>query len=298
MKDPGRSVGSLVAIVVCALFLAGCMIPIPTVQPLTVIEPVDEVQVVPQSDAERARVRLRLLSRELTVRSTTDGSLLIGRFHYNVKEWTPKISREASDGVALVTVSQGVGSWIPLGKHEEYTNTWDVALAEGMPLDLGIDMGTGAATLDLTGLSLTRLSLTTGAADVHVMFQAPNPEPLGTVQVRAGTGRFVGVGLGYANFDQFNVLGGAGSLDLDFTGVYSRSALVDIKAGAGRVIVRVPADIGVRVTFAGVPVVPVEVSGLTERGEHEYVNAAYGSASLTLTVRIATGVGAVSLVSE
>ena len=298
MRDPGRSVGLSVAIVVCALFLTSCMIPIPTVEPLTVIEPVDEVQVVPRGEAERAQVRLRLVSQRLTARSTVDGSLLTGRFHYNVKEWAPKISREVSDGVTLVTVSQGVGSWIPLGKHEEYTNTWDVALAEGVPLDLGIDMGTGAAALDLTGLSLTRLSLTTGAADVHVMFRAPNPEPLSTVQVRVGTGQFVGVGLGNANFDQFNVLGGAGSLDLDLTGAYSRSALVDIKAGAGRVTVRVPADIGVRVTFSGVPVVPVEVSGLAERGEDEYVNAAYGNAPLTLTVRIATGVGAVSLVSE
>lgn len=298
MSDPRRSMRSLVIVAACVVLLTGCMIPIPTVQPLTTIEPVDEVQVVTLDGAEKARVRLRLLSQELTVHSASDGSLLNGHFHYNVQEWAPRISRETTDGTVLVTVTQGMGSQIPLGKKDDYINAWEVALASGVPLDLDVDMGSGTATLDLTGLSLTRLSLMTGAADVRLTMRAPNPEPVSTVQVTAGTGQFVGMGLGHANFDQFNVLGGAGSLDLDFTGAYSRSALVDIKAGAGRITVRVPADIGVRVTLTGISVVPVDVVGLTERGENEYVNAAYGVAPLTLTVRIATGAGAISLISQ
>ncbi len=86
---------------------------------------------------------------------------------------------------------------------------------------------------------------------------------------------------------------------MDFSGSFHRSALADIKAGAGSVTIRVPAGMGVRVTVTGlVPVGKVDLVGFSEAGEDVYVNAAYGNAPLTLTVKIATGVGSISLISQ
>jgi len=281
------------------LVLAGCTIPVPTVEPLTMIDPVDEAQQVALGDAQRATVRLRLLSRELVVRAGDGAALMSGGFRYNVAEWAPKIKQEIDGETLKVTVGQGLGSQIPLGTHDEYANTWDIELTRAAPLDLGVDMATGTADLDLTGLSLDRLSVTSGSTDLSVAFGLPNPQPLGSLKLTTGTGTIVATGLGNANFDTLSVLGGTGKVDLDFSGSFHRSALADIKAGAGEVTVRVPANLGVRVTVTGVlPVGKVDLVGFSEAGEDVYVNAAYGEAPLTLTVKVATGVGSISLISQ
>jgi hypothetical protein len=280
------------------LLLTGCMIPIPTVQPLTIIDPVEEVHILGTEGASRAAVRLRLLSRALTVRGVDGGPLLTGRFRYNVQEWAPNIKQETGAETIEVTVGQGLGSQIPLGRQTTYENAWEIDLGRGIPLDLGIDMGSGEAFLDLTGLWLSGLAVTSGSTDLLLAFGSPNPEPLGSLRLTGGTGKITAMGLGHANFDQLSVLGGAGTVDLDFSGAFHRSAMADIKAGAGKVMVRVPADIGVRATLGGVPIGEVDTVGFTKQGDDVYVNGAYGQAPLTLTIKIATGVGSISLISE
>jgi hypothetical protein len=290
--------GTWPCLLAIAGLLAGCMIPIPTVQPLTVIDPVEEVQTLGMEGASRAVVRLRLLSRTLLVRGFDDPLLLRGRFRYNVQEWAPNFKQETSGDRTEVTVGQGLGSQIPLGRQDAYQNAWEIELGRGLPLDLGVDMGAGEAFLDLTGLWLSGLSVTSGSTDLVLAFGGPNPEPLGTLRLTAGTGKVTATGLGHANFDQLSVLGGAGAVDLDFSGAFHRSAMADIKAGAGKVTIRVPANIGVRATLGGVPLGEVDAIGFSMQGDDVYVNAAYGIAPLTLTIKIATGVGSISLVSE
>ena len=284
--------------ILTALLLAGCMIPIPTVQPLTLIDPVEEVQTLGTEGASRAVVRLRLLSRSLWVRGVDGGALLQGRFRYNVQEWAPNIEQEMSAETIQITVGQGLGSQIPLGRQDTYQNAWEIDLGRGIPLDLGIDMGVGEAFLDLTGLWLNGLTVTSGNTDLVLAFGAPNPEPLGSLRLTAGAGKIAATGLGHANFDQLTVLGGAGAVELDFSGAFHRAAMADIKAGAGNVTIRVPASIGVRATLGGVPLGKVDAVGFVKQGDDVYVNGAYGQAPLTLTIKIATGVGSIALVSE
>jgi hypothetical protein len=278
--------------------LIACAIPIPTTAPLTKIDMVDETQLAGLDGAQRAVVRLRLLSQRLAVQPGDGVALLRGRFRYNVKEWAPSVKQNTSDDTTTVTVGQGLGSQIPLGTSDDYVNEWDVGLAYGVPIDLGVDIGAGQVQLDLGGLSLSDLSVTSGSADVSATFDSPNPEPLGLLRVTSGTGKFVASGLGNANFDRLSVLGGTGIVNLDFSGAQARSAVVDIKAGAGRIDIRVPASVGVRMTLSGTGVSTVDTIGFTEQSDNVYVNAAYGAATLTLTINVTAGVGAITLISQ
>ncbi|MDF1516251.1 MAG: toast rack family protein, partial [Anaerolineae bacterium] len=278
----------LLGLLFCAglLAMAGCSIPIPTIHPLTKIDTVEEVQTVSLGSASRAEVKLRLLSESLVVQPAIEPDFFTGTFRYNVQEWSPKIDQTIESGTLKLTVGQGLGSQIPFGQGDEYDNAWAVKLNPGVPMDLSVDMASGTADLDLTGLSITRLVLTTGKADVGVVFNAVNPEPLGMLRVTAGTGKTTMTGLGNANFDQVNIIGGAGSVNLDFSGALTRSAVVDIKAGAGEFDIRVPDAVGVRVTYIGTPISTMSTTGFSELAENIYVNAAYGNAALTLTIKI------------
>ena len=278
--------------------ITGCMIPIPSVEPITTVDTIEEVRTLQMEGADRARIRLRLLSDQLVVRGGAQPpTLLQGRFHYNVEAWQPNIEQETDEGETRVTMNQGLGSQIPLGQGDIYQNAWEIDLARGVPLDLGVDMGSGTATLNLGGLSLTRLLVMAGNTNLALTFDAPNPEPLGLLRLTAGTGNFNVSGLGYANFDRVSVAGGAGAVDLDFDGSFQRSALVDIKAGAGRITLRVPNSIGARATVSGTPLRTIDLENFTESGENTYVNATYGEAPLTLTLRITAGLGKIELIS-
>lgn len=281
----------------CLLAIA-CAIPIPTTAPLTVIDTVDEVQSVDLDGAQRAVVRLRLLSKRLTVRPGDGVGLLQGHFRYNVKEWAPSVKQKTDGETTNVTIGQGVGSQIPLGKSDEYINEWEIELGYGVPIDLGVDIGVGDADLDLSGLSISDLSITTGSADVSLVFNSPNPEPLGMLRLTSGTGKFVASGLGNANFDRVAVIGGTGTVNLDFNGDLQRSAVADIKAGAGKIDIRVPSAVGVRLTFTGTPISSVDTIGFTEQSDNVYVNEAYGVSTLTLTINVTAGVGAITLISQ
>ncbi|MBN1877208.1 MAG: hypothetical protein JXA33_23500 [Anaerolineae bacterium] len=276
-----------------------CTIPVPTVEPLTILEaPVEETQAVGLDGATRAEVRLSLLSRRLVVRLNDGVGLLQGWFHYNVAEWKPQIKQTTKDSLTQVTVNQGIGSQIPLGQDDTLVNEWEVWFERGVPIDLGVNVGSGTAQLDLTGLSISALSLTSGKSDLTVSFLIPNPEPLSTLRVTAGTGHFIASGLGNANFDHLIVTGGTGTVDLDFSGAWTRSALATIRAGAGKITLNVPATVGTRVKLSSTPAVLLESNGFVERVEDEYVNYAYGQATTTFTIDLTAGAGAVKLSSQ
>ncbi len=279
------------------LLALACNVPIPTSQPLTIIEPVDRSESVGLEGATRADLSLRMLNGTLTL-SPGEVELLQANFHYNVQEWEPKIETETDGETRKVAISQGIGSELTLGEDEKYINEWSITLARGLPMKLNVTLGSGEATLELGGLSLSHCSITTGKSDTTISFNEVNPEPLSTLRLTTGMGDVVISGLGNANFDRFVLIGGTGSVDLDFNGAWSRSAMADVTAGTGGITLRVPASLGVRVTFTGTPVTSVNTVGFTETEDNVYTNEAYGSAALTLTIKLAAGLGKVMLISQ
>jgi hypothetical protein len=102
--------------------------------------------------------------------------------------------------------------------------------------------------------------------------------------------------LGDLNLTGARIEAGAGDTTVDLTGAWSRDTNIRIEGGAGRITVRLPRDTGVRVaTDLGAG--DVDRHGLTRRDDF-YVNDAYGTAAVTLTVRLDHGVGKVNLEVE
>ena len=103
--------------------------------------------------------------------------------------------------------------------------------------------------------------------------------------------------MGNANFERLNVKGGAGEVSLDLNGAWTRSASVDVIAGVGKVSVRVPREIGVKVKTGGSPVGQLIVEGLTSTGDG-YVNDVYATADIKLDISLTTGVGQVTVTTR
>jgi hypothetical protein len=170
----------------------------------------------------------------------------------------------------------------------ELRNEWKLDLCDCVPLSLNLDVGAASGRFKLGGLPIRKLDLTTGAADLTVSFDKPNPERLKSIHVLSGAAKLDLIELGNANMDELTFDGGLGTYTFDLTGQWQRSANVRIQAGASQVELRVPKDIGVRVCPGDLR--QGRYDGLEEKNGC-YVNTLYDRSGITLDVSLDLGLG-------
>jgi len=90
-----------------------------------------------------------------------------------------------------------------------------------------------------------------------------------------------------------NLAMGAGETTVDLTGGYERDLAASIEGGVGEATVRLPSQVGVRVTAEG-GLGRINAEGLQREGE-AYVNDAYGGSDVNLEVEVRGGVGEINL---
>ncbi|MBN1887704.1 MAG: hypothetical protein JW850_06925 [Thermoflexales bacterium] len=288
--------GLLVAM--CVVMLVGASLGCGTVSApvLNVGTLQEERQSVGLNGASSSDVQLLIGTGELTVSPGADG-LLEGVFRYNVKEWKPEVQHSKVGNTASVLVRQGANrdNWGIAGKGAR--NEWDIRLDTSTPMRLTVGMGAGTSKLDLSGLRLTRLNVDAGASETTIRFNTPNPEQLSQIEVNSGAGKVELYSMGNANFERMSVKSGAGELSLDLNGAWTRSASVEVIAGVGRVTVRVPREVGVKVKTGASPVGKVIVQDLLS-ADGGYVNEAYATAAIKLDVSLTTGVGELTVTAH
>ncbi|MFX1355539.1 MAG: toast rack family protein [Promethearchaeota archaeon] len=240
--------------------------------------------------ADRVEVTVQFGGGNLDIESGSD-ALLSGEFAYNVPDLKPEI-------VYNIHGINGVRGEL-LIRHKEQTirwdrsiielhNEWQLRLTEDVPLDLNADVGASTGELKLGGLRLASLNLTAGAADMRVQFDRPNAERLKSLSVRSGAARLDLLDLGNANLDELTFDGGLGTYTFDFRGEWQRSARAHIKAGASRVLLRIPREIGVRVCPGDLR--SGDYDGLREQGDC-YVNSLYNQSDIQLDISLDLGLG-------
>ena len=88
---------------------------------------------------------------------------------------------------------------------------------------------------------------------------------------------------------------GAGDVVMDFSGDYAEDVSAQVEAGVGSLTLRLPEDVGVRVSAEQSGIAAFEAdAGFTREGD-AYVNEAYGQTSVTIEVSIQSGIGSIAL---
>jgi hypothetical protein len=130
---------------------------------------------------------------------------------------------------------------IHIGNHNDSEDSdLRVGLARGVPLDMRVEFGAGDMVLQLGGLSVRDLAVSTGASDATVRFDAPNPVVLDHLKFEVGAAGFKAIGLGNAHAQTLDVEAGAGDVDLDFSGRWTADMTVDLTSALGAVHIHVP----------------------------------------------------------
>jgi hypothetical protein len=112
------------------------------------------------------------------------------------------------------------------------------------------------------------------------------------MSVELGAGR-AELTLGKLSLNKLDLRMGAGETIVDLTGDWKNDLAAEIRGGVGRATVRLPRDVGVRVTAAG-GIGAINAHDLRKEGD-AYVNDAYRKSPVTLRVDVEGGVGEINL---
>lgn len=168
-----------------------------------------------------------------------------------------------------------------------------LSLGRDVPLDLALELGGVEARIDLSGLTVDQLKLDSKASETRVVFAAPNPRRMRTLEIEGGATGITVVGLANANANHVEVRASLGGVELDFGGAWTSDIELRLEVSLGAATLRVPRDVGVRVKSKKF-LAAIDLAGLALR-EGYYYSANWDRAQRKLTVDSGTTLGALEL---
>jgi len=178
--------------------------------------------------------------------------------------------------------------------NDLYENECRLRLSDKLPISLNLDLGVVKGELDLGGLQLQDISISSGVSQAYVNFEEPNPITLESFNIEAGVGDLELSKLGNANFEYFKFDGGIGNYVLDFTGEIKQSAEIDIEVGLGKVNIYLPRSAGVRINIEESFLTSLSIDDIYKKDD-VYYNDNWGKSDVSLDIDIESEVGKISI---
>lgn len=158
-------------------------------------------------------------------------------------------------------------------------NQWHVYLSKKKPIRLNLNYGMGNAYVDLSGLSVEKLHITTGSADVNVGYVTGqyNQQEMDTFCIKVDLGQLEARQVALSNAKTIIADVGFGSLFLDFTNKSLVKSNVNATVGAGNLIVNANESINPMIIYIhDSPLCRIQISqDFTEIRKNVFVNRLY-----------------------
>lgn len=203
---------------------------------------------VDKQDAKTVDATIEMGAGELNL-SGGSSHLLEADFDYRSSSGAPKVDYSVSGGTGHLRVSEDDSDSVHTNFRTTADNHWTLHLANGVPLDIHIEMGAGRGNLRLRDIDVTRLKLELGAGQVDVDLTGDRKQDL-TADLEGGVGeaeirlpKNIGVIV--------NASGGIGTVDAsglhhegdEYTNdAYGKSPVtihLRVEGGVGRIALRV-----------------------------------------------------------
>jgi len=235
----------------------------------------------------KADISMDIGSLEISGGSAPD--LYSVNLEYDRACYTPEIDyRSGAEGRLVFKLERSHKGGI---RSEGNHNRVRLSLADSLPLNLQVNTGVGDARLALSNLRLTQLSLEAGVGGAKISAYEPNPVICDQIRLRNGVGGLDAVGLGNLNFRRFDYEGGVGGADLDFSGEWKQDAQITIQVGVGGVSLRLPREVGARVTAEKHFLSGLQLDGFRKDSSEDYYSNNYEDTKIRVTIVVKTGIG-------
>jgi hypothetical protein len=243
-------------------------------------------------DSVPQRIRVQYGAGRVDVRGTDDALLYAMHLRYDELRASPVHRYDAEQHSSVLGLESRHGIRAPSSGGSE-TGELRLMLPRKVPLDLDLEFGGTEAMLELGGLALQSVRLECGATDATLGFTVPNRTHMRELDVNVGAASFTALHLANANADLIRVRGGVGVTDLDFSGSWTRDLAVESRVAIGKLVLRIPSDVGVRLEVQRVAA-GFDHEGLVKRDDAWY-SSNWDTAKHKLRIRAETVFGAISV---
>jgi hypothetical protein len=241
-------------------------------------------------DNSEIRVFVEYGAGHLKIGAADEGVLYRMNLRYDEDIFEP-VSDFSGDRLHLGVESIGRG--FNIGRNKQ-SGELDLEFARGIPMDMDLEFGAVRADIDLGGLALTDLDLSTGASQSTIDISEPNSVGMSTARFEIGAAEFEARHLGNLNAERIEVDAGVGQVTLWLNGRWQRDASVSIDMGLGALELRVPEGLGLRLRKEGF-LVSLDSEGLVKRGDW-YYSLDYEDADRKVTVDLDAAFGSAKVV--
>ncbi len=245
---------------------------------------------------DELRVEIEIGVADLNIAQCAEDLLFEGKIHYRQKRGEPRIEFNRTGKTGYLTIRSADS-----GDQDEHhftglrsgDETWDLRFNSKIPINFDIEVGLVDGTVDLTGMRVTDLTVSSGLSNLELSFFEPNAETLQDMKIECGLGDFKGVRLGNANFRRLRVEGGLGSVKLDLSGQWRQpETQIQVEAGLGSARLEIPASLGVEVTAQDNFLSSLEIDrGIREIRKGLYRTANWEDAGQRLIINAEVGLG-------
>jgi hypothetical protein len=212
---------------------------------------------------------------------------------YDSQRFIPVSDYDAAGGGLDFGLEPAGRGGIRVVSQHQLRQTAEVTFSPKADLALDVALGAVDGDLELGGLRLTDLHLSTGASRTVVRFSQPNGTRCRAASLTAGAAEVSVLGLGNSRCDRITFEGGVGKVLLDFAGSWTSSSQVEVSMALGELTLRLPRRVGVRITLDKF-LASFEPEGL-ERNGTSYVSPGYATAAHHLDLALRTAVGGVKI---
>lgn len=204
--------------------------------------------------------------------------------------------------VGFMDLSLGEGNQPDEGRKSSFhiadfhAGQWALKFSDAVPISFDVQLGVGKGNFDFSGLHVKDFNLSTGAGDVVLTFDEPNPTTIENMNIESGVSKFDGRNLGNANFKHFRFQEGVGSSTLDFSGGLHSEVDVDLEVGMGVMTIIVPPEVGARVTYDKTWASKLECApDFHSTSDTEYVSDNYNRVPAKINIRVDSGLGSIKI---
>lgn len=190
---------------------------------------------------------LNFVAGTISVSAGSPDVLYAMQLRYDPERFTPVSRFDAGDGSLALGIENTGKSGLRVASRAQLTQTASVLLNPAVLVSLDANLGAASARLELGGLRLSDLHLESGATQATISFSRPNQIRCSSITIEAGAADLVLDQLGNSRCSQVSISGGMGQTTLDLRGVWGQPSKVSVKMTVGKLVLRIPRSLGVRV---------------------------------------------------
>lgn len=277
-------------------------------------ELIKEIFYKEKSKEEGIDVRIKFNLGKLDILPFSGDRLYELNAEYPNENYTPNVKYSVSNIGILNLESQNVTSTLGTSiKIENITNVfnkekrddtihhirnkWDLKINKDIPAELSLTCGASEQNIELGGMSLKYLKLSTGASATVLNFSEPNKERQ-NIKLEAGASSLEAKGLGNANAESINFKGGVGKSLLNFSGELKENSLIEISGGMGLIDLEIPKDTGAKIEASGNKFITLTLQNIPDNFKKTggvYLNNAYDENKPHLTIKVNMAIGSLNI---